>query len=162
MSARIGIIIVAGAICASIVFATYMYTQNQPQFKEVQSGQPVQVGPVVYIIEHIGEHNGNEKTMPEGIFYQIRITAENKGTEETRMSGGQFYLLDENDTKYQPVFGEFTEEDLFNEFLKPNEPINRETQFDISYYEDKTYRVGILPTKVQSSNEIGIVCIQNC
>ena len=154
-------IIIAG-IAASIAFATYMYSEYQPNFIEVQAGFPVQVGPVVYTVEHIGQHKGDKDIEPEEIFFQIRITAENVGAETTLLSGGQFYLLDETDRKYRAVYGDFSDEDLFNDDLKPNEKISRTTQFDIPYDEDNNYRIGILPTKEQSSNDIGIICVQKC
>ncbi len=154
--------IIIGAIAASLVFATYMYSEYQPNFITVQAGQPVQVGPVVYTVEHIGEHEGDKDIQPEGIFFQIRISAENVGETTTILSGGQFHLLDENDKKYRAVYGEFSDEDLFNSDLKPNTPITKTTQFDILYDEEKNYRIGILPLKEQSSNDIGIVCVQNC
>lgn len=154
--------IIIGAIAVSLVFATYMYSEYQPNFIVVQAGQPVQVGPVVYTVEHIGEHEGDKDIQPEGNFFQIRIIAENVGETPTLLSGGQFYLLDENDEKYRAVYGEFSDEDLFNSDLKPNTPITKTTQFDILYDEEKNYRIGILPLKEQSSNDIGIVCVQNC
>lgn len=156
----IGIII--SGIVVSMAFGTYMYTEYQPNFITVQAGQPVQIGPVVYTVEHIGEHTGDEDIKPKNIFFQIRITAENIGSKTTFLSGGQFYLLDETDKKYGAVYGKFNEEDLYNDNLKPNFPITRTTQFDILYDEKSKYRIGILPTKEQSSNDIGIVCIQNC
>jgi len=154
-------IIIAG-IAVSIVLATYMYLEYQPNFIPVQAGQPVQVGPVVYTVEHIGQHEGDEDIQPDEIFFQIRISAENVGSKTTLLSGGQFYLLDENDKKYRAIYGDFSNEDLFNYDLKPNVPITRTTQFDILYDEEKRYRIGILPMKEQSSNDIGIVCVQNC
>ena len=154
-------IIVAG-IAASIAFSTYMYTEYQPNFIFVGAGEAIQVGPVVYNVEHIGQHNGDKDIQPENTFFQIRIVAENVGDSQTILSGGQFYLLDEDEKKYQAVFGEFSDEDLFNADLKPNEPVTRTTQFDIPYDEDKNYRIGILPMKEQSSADIGIVCVQNC
>jgi hypothetical protein len=154
-------IIIAG-IVASMVFATYMYSEYQPNFIAVQAGESVQVGPVVYTIEHIGQHKGDKDIQPEEIFFQIRISAKNIGSTTTLLSGGQFYLLDENDKKHRALFGDFSEEDLFNDELKPDESITRTTQFDILYDEEKSYRIGILPTKEQSSIDIGIVCVQNC
>lgn len=156
----IGMII--GGIAASIAFGTFMYSEYQPKFITVQAGQPVQVGPVVYTVEHIGEHKGDKDIKPQNIFFQIKISAENVGSETTLLTGGQFYLLDENNKKYSAVYGKFSEEDLFNDDLKPSVPITRTTQFDISYDENMRYRVGILPTKEQSSNIIGIICVQNC
>ena len=38
----------------------------------------------------------------------------------------------------------------------------RTTQFDIEYDEDAQYRIGILASKIQSSPDIGIVCVTNC
>ncbi len=154
-------IIIAG-IAASMIFASYMYYEYQPNFILVEAGQPVQVGPIIYTIEHLGMHEGDDDIKPKEIFFKIEITAENVGSSTTLLSGGQFYLLDKNDMKYRAVYGEFSKEDLFNDELKPNESLTRTTQFDIPFDEDMKYRIGILPTKEQSSNDIGIICILNC
>ena len=113
-------IIIAG-IAISMVFATYMYYEYQPNFKLVEAGQSVQVGQIIYTIEHLGMHEGDDDIKPKEIFFKIGITAENVGTSTTLLSGGQFYLLDKNDKKYRAVYGEFSKEDLFNDNLKPNE-----------------------------------------
>ncbi len=154
-------IIIAG-IAASMVFATYMYYQYQPNFVLAESGQPIQVGPVVYTVEYVGLTKGDEDIAPDNIFFKIKITAENTGTSTTLLSGGQFYLLDDKDTKHRPIFGDFDKEDLFNDNLDPNESVSRTTQFDIAFDENMQYRIGILPTKEQSSTDIGIVCLLNC
>ena len=154
-------IIIAG-IGASMVFATYMYYEYQPNFKLTDAGQPVQVGPVIYTVDYFGIHEGDDDIKPDGKFFKIEIVVENVGSSTTLLSGGQFYLLDENDNKHRAVFGEFSNEDLFNDELKPGESITRTTQFDIPFDEDAKYRIGILPTKEQSSNDIGIVCVLNC
>jgi len=154
-------IIIAG-IAASMIFASYMYYEYQPNFILVEAGQPVQVGPIIYTIEHLGMHEGDDDIKPKEIFFKIKITAENVGSSTTLLSGGQFYLLDKNDMKYRAVYGEFSKEDLFNDELKPNESLTRTTQFDIPLDEDMKYRIGILPTKEQSSNDIGIICVLNC
>lgn len=149
-------------VIGSISIAGYYYIQFQPNFIYANSGEPIQVGPVNYIIEYIGEYDGNEKTQPEHTFIQIRIIAENLGKETTIISGGQFYILDKDDTKTQPTYGDFSESDLLRSYLEPNKPVEFTTQFDISYDEASQYRIGILPTKEQSSRDIGIVCIVNC
>ena len=154
-------IIIAG-IAASMVFATYMYNEYQPNFILVEAGQPVQVGPIIYTVEHLGMHEGDDDIKPNEIFFKINIIAENVGSTTTLLSGGQFYLLDENDKKYRAVYGQFDSEDLYNDNLKPNESITRTTQFDIPFDEDMKYRIGILPTKEQSSKDIGIICVMNC
>jgi len=158
--ATIGIII--AAIAASMIFATYMYGEYQPNFILVEAGQPVQVGPVIYTVDHLGMHEGDDDIKPNEIFFKIKIIAENVGSTTTSLSGGQFYLLDENDYKYRAVYGEFDDEDLYNDDLKPNESITRTTQFDIPFDDDMKYRIGILPTKEQSSIDIGIICVMNC
>jgi len=159
---RVFIIAVIVGITVSIGFAIVYYLEFQPNFIYVNGGESVQVGPVKYIIEYIGEHDGDEKTSPEHTFVQISIIAENLGKESTRMSGGQFYIIDENDAKVQPVYGGFSENDLLNDMLDQHVPVSYTTQFDIPYDENKQYRIGILPTKEQSSMDIGIVCIINC
>ncbi len=156
----IGIII--ACIAASMGFASYMYTEYQPNFILVGAGQPVQVGPIIYTVEHLGMHEGDDDIKPNEIFFKINIIAENVGSTTTLLSGGQFYLLDENDKKYRAVYGQFDSEDLYNDNLKPNESITRTTQFDIPFDEDMKYRIGVLPTKEQSSKDIGIICVMNC
>jgi len=158
--ATIGIIV--AVIAASILFAFYMYYEFQPNFILVEAGQPVQVGPVIYTVEHLGMHEGDDDIKPNEIFFKIQIIAENVGSTTTSLSGGQIFLLDENDYKYRAVYGEFENEDLYNDDLKPNESITRTTQFDIPFDEDMKYRIAILPTKEQSSMDIGIICVMNC
>ena len=158
--AAIGIII--AVIAASMLLAIYMYNEYQPNFILVEAGQPVQIGPVIYTVEHLGMHEGDDDIIPNEIFFKIKIIAENIGSTTTSLSGGQFYLLDENDNKYRAVYGEFDNEDLYNDDLKPNESITRTTQFDIPFDDDMKYRIGILPTKEQSSKDIGIICVMNC
>lgn len=160
--ARIAIVVIGAAIVISIALALSFYVEFQPNFITVNGGEPVKVGPIKYTIEHIGQHDGDEKTKPENTFFQISIIAENEGTELSKMTGGQFYILDENDNKVQPVYGNFSENDLLTYMLEPNVPVSFTTQFDIPFNENKQYRIGILPTKEQSSRDIGIVCVTNC
>ena len=154
-------IIIAG-IAASMVFAIYMYNEFQPNFIQVEAGEPVQVGPVIYTVKYLGMHEGDDDIKPNEIFFKIQIIAENVGSTTTSLGGKQIFLLDENDTKHRPVYGDFDKEDLYNDDLKPNESITRTTQFDIAFDEDMKYRIGILPTKEQSSKDIGIICVMNC
>ena len=160
--AKAGIAIITGSIIISILVAIYFYNEYQPNFVYSDAGEPIQVGPVQYVIEYDGVHEGNDDTIPENTFVKIRIKATNLGSEETRMSGGQFYILDESNEKTQPVFGEFSKEDLLYDYLQPNKEVTWTTQFDIPFDQSKQYKIGILPTKSQSSADIGIVCILNC
>jgi len=155
-------VIIAVAVLASISLAGYFVILVQPNFINVNAGEPVQVGPVSYTIDYIGNHNGDKDTIPENTFFQISIIVENLGEESTMISGGQFYILDINNTKIQPTFGNFSDIDLLRLWIEPKEPITRTTQFDIEYDKDAQYRIGILASKLQSSPDIGIVCVTNC
>lgn len=152
------LVIILAVVIGSISLAGYYYVQFQPNFVYANSGEPIQVGPVSYIVEYVGEYDGDEKTRPEHTFIEISIVAENLGEDTTYLTGGQFYILDENDDKFQPVYGNFSENDLLNDLLEPNQPVSYTTQFDIPFDENKQYRIGILPTKEQASTDIGIVC----
>jgi len=159
---RITIVIVGVAIAVSVGLALSFYVEFQPNFIKVNEGEPVKVGPIKYTIEYIGQHNGDENTKPENTFFQISIIAENEGAEASKMTGGQFYILDENDKKVQPVYGSFSDNDLLTYMLEPNVPVSFTTQFDVPFDGNEQYRIGILPTKEQSSRDIGIVCVTNC
>ena len=78
------------------------------------------------------------------------------------MSGGQFYIIDENNEKTQPVYGDFSDEDLLDYYLEPNKESTWTTQFDIPFDESKEYKIGIRPTKVQASLDTAIICLLNC
>ena len=63
--ARMGLVIVIGAIIGSMVLANYMYMQYQTNFIEVSEGETVIVGPVEYIVTFEGTHEGDKETEPE-------------------------------------------------------------------------------------------------
>jgi hypothetical protein len=92
----------------------------------------------------------------------IGITAKNTSSEKTVISGGQFYIVDEKDQKHKAVFGEFSAIDLHLEVLDPNNPIQRTTQFDIPYDEEKQYKIIIRPQKDQSTTDTAVICLTNC
>ncbi|MCV0392180.1 MAG: DUF4352 domain-containing protein [Nitrosopumilus sp.] len=160
--AGLGVVIVIGAIIASMGAAMYMYTQYQTNFIETVSGQPITVGPVEYIITFEGTNEGNKEVSPENTFVKIGITAKNNGDEKTLLSGGQFYLVDEKDQKHEAVYGEFSSKDLLLEWLEPNKPVEKTTQFDIPFDEEKKYKIIIRPQKEQSTVDTAVVCITNC
>jgi len=160
--ARIGLVLVMAAIIASMGAALYMYTQYQTNFITVIAGEPVTVGPVQYIVTFDGTHQGNKETQPENTFVKIRIVAKNISQEITKMSGGQFYLIDEKEQKHQAVYGGFSEEDLFNDSLEPGKPVSRTTQFDVPYDEQKQFNIVIRPTKEQSTVDTAMICLTNC
>ena len=105
--AGLGIVIVIGAIIASMGFALITYMQYETNYIESSVGNTVNVGPVEYIITFEGTHNGDKDNIPENTFVMIGITAKNTSSEKTVISGGQFYIVDEKDQKHAAVFGEW-------------------------------------------------------
>jgi hypothetical protein len=160
--AGLGIVIVIGAIIASMGIAMFMYTQYETNYIESSAGNAVNVGPVGYIITFEGTHNGDKDNIPENTFVMIGITAKNTSSEKTVISGGQFYIVDEKDQKHKAVFGEFSAIDLHLEILESNNPIQRTTQFDIPYDEEKQYEIIIRPQKDQSTTDTAVICLTNC
>ena len=160
--ARMGLVIVIGAIIGSMVLANYMYMQYQTNFIEVNEGEPVVVGPVEYVITFEGTHEGDKDTQPENTFLKIGIIAKNISDENTAMSGGQFFLIDEKDQKHKAVFGEFSAIDLWLVGLDPNNPVEATTQFDIPFDEDENYKIVIRPQKDQSTVDTASICLTNC
>jgi len=157
-----GVIIVVGAIIASMIFANYMYTQYTTNYIEAVGGNPIVVGPVEYIITFEGTHEGSKEVTPKNLFVKIGIIAKNISDEKTIISGGQFYIVDNKDQKHEAVYGEFSSKDLFLETLEPNKPIERTTQFDIPFDDDQKYKIIIRPQKDQSTVDTAVVCITNC
>ena len=160
--ARMGLVIVIGAIIGSMVLANYMYMQYQTNFIEVSEGETVIVGPVEYIVTFEGTHDGDKETEPENTFVKIGIIAKNISDENTVVSGGQFFLIDEKDQKHKAVFGEFSSKDLWLVGLEPNKPIEVTTQFDIPFDEDENYKVVIRPQKDQATVDTASICLTNC
>ena len=160
--ARMGLVIVIGAIIGSMVLANYMYMQYQTNFIEVSEGETVVVGPVEYIVTFEGTHDGDKETEPENTFVKIGIIAKNISDENTVVSGGQFFLIDEKDQKHKAVFGEFSSKDLWLVGLEPNKPIEVTTQFDIPFDEDENYKVVIRPQKDQATVDTASICLTNC
>jgi len=158
----IGIVIVIGAIIASMGAAMFMYIQYETNYIESSVGNAVIVGPVEYVITFEGTHNGDKENTPENTFVMIGITAKNISDEKTVISGGQFYIVDDKDQKHEAFFGEFSASDLFLEGLDPNKPIQRTTQFDIPFDEEKQYKIIIRPQKDQSTTDTAVVCLTNC
>ena len=160
--ARIGVIIVFGAIIVSMAAGIYTYTAYQTNYITSTAGQIVTVGPVEYTITFEGTHEGNKENMPKNTYVMIGITAKNISDKKTVISGGQFYIVDDKEQKHEAFFGEFSAKDLFLEALEPNKPIQRTTQFDIPFDEGKQYKVIIRPQKDQSTTDTAVVCITNC
>ena len=159
---RVGVVIVIAAIIASMAAAMYMYTQYQTNYIESVAGETITVGPVEYIITFEGTLEGSKEVIPENTFVMIGITAKNVGDEKTLLSGGQFYIIDEKEQKHEAVYGEFSAKDLLLAWIKPGEVIERSTQFDIPFDEEKSYKIIIRPQKDQSTVDTAVICITNC
>ena len=162
--AKVGAVIVVGAIIASMAAGMYMYTQYQTNYITSVAGETITVGPVEYVITFEGTHEGSEDVVPENTFVMIRITAKNISNEKTLLTGGQFYIVDEKEQKHIAIYGEetFSSKDLFIEWLEPNKPIEITTQFDIPFDEEKLYKIIVRPQKEQSTTDTAVVCITNC
>ena len=159
---RMGMAIVVGAVIISMAAGMYMYAQYQTNYITGTAGKAITVGPVEYVITFEGTHEGSEEVIPENTFVMIGISAKNISNEETMMSGGQFYILDEKEQKHEAVRGQFSEKDLWLEKLAPNKPIHRTTQFDIPFDEENQYKIIIRPQKEQSTVDTAVVCLTNC
>ena len=159
---QMGIVIVVGAIIASIVIANFAYTQYQTNYIETTAGETVKVGPVEYVVTFEGTHEGSKEVKPENTFVMIGIFAENVSEDKTVISGGQFYIVDEKNQKHKAVYGPFSSKELGLEGLDPGKPIERTTQFDIPFDEDVQYKIIIRPQKDQVTTDTASICITNC
>ena len=160
--AGIGAVAVIAGVIVSMLVAMYMYTQYQTNFIEVGAGEAVNVGPVKYTVLFDGTHMGNKETKPEDTFVKIKIDAENTSKEKTRISGGQFYLVDERNQNHRAIYGGFSTSDLIDDILEPGKTVSWSTQFDVPYDEEVQYKIVIRPTKQQSTTDTARICITNC
>ncbi|MGH1568124.1 MAG: DUF4352 domain-containing protein [Nitrosopumilus sp.] len=159
--ARIGLVLVLGVVISIMAISMYMYAENKINIIEVNSGDKVKVGPVEYTVTFEGTHKGDKKTSPENMFVHIGIVAKNIGEERTPISKDQFYIIEDR-TKYEAVYGEFSSKDLLSELIEPGNAIEKTTQFDIPFDEEKQYNLIIRPQKEQTSADTAVVCITNC
>lgn len=159
---QIGLIIVVGAMVASMAAAMYTYTEYQTNYIEINEGEKVTVGPVEYSVMFDGTHDGSKAVQANNTFVQIQVSAENISNEETFFSGEQFYILDKDEKRHQAVHGAFSSKDLLVEVLEPGRPVERTTQFDIPFDDDFQYKIIIRPQKEHSTVDTAIICITNC
>ena len=185
--AGIGTFIMIGVVVGSICISLSLFLDERLVDITEESGDSVTVNNVEFNISYIGNYESLEKTeeykelektqvikglatseIAEGVYFQIQITAHNIGTETVRFTGGQFYLFDINQEKYDAIFIGYAGSDIIEELsrvdLLPGGSVTVTTQFDIPYDEEMKYTVGILPDRfgLQESEERGFVCIKNC
>jgi len=166
--AGIGTFIMLGIVVGSICISLYLFLDEQLVDITEELGDSVTVNNVDFNISYIGNYESLEKTeeykeiekpqaikglatseIAEGVYFQIQITAHNIGAETVRFSGGQFYLFDINQEKYDAVFIGYAGSDIIEELsrvdLLPGSSVTVSTQYDIPYDEEMKYTVGILP-----------------
>jgi len=185
--AGIGTFIMLGIVVGSICISLSLFLDERLIDITEESGDVVTVNNVEFNISYIGNYESLEKTeeykelektqvvkglatseIAEEVYFQIQITAHNIGTETVRFTGGQFYLFDINQEKYDAIFIGYAGSDIIEELsmvdLLPGSSVTVTTQFDIPYDEEMKYTVGILPDRfgLQESEERGFVCIKNC
>ena len=104
----------------------------------------------------------NEK--PTHTYFQIQVTAENKGNDIVRFTGGQLHLYDDSNKRFSPIFVGYGDNELSLIDLEPQKAVTMTTQFDIEYDEEMKYRVGIVPNRhgMEGTQEIAFICIKNC
>ena len=183
---RIGGILAVAIIIGSIGIAFYFYSQETYRDVVVSDlNEATMVGDVKFDIQYVANYEILEKTKeftdfertqieqgltegtsetPEGTYFQIQITAENKGNETTTLTGGQFHLYDDKNTRYGASFVGYGSDELSMIDLEPNNAVSVTTQFDIPYEEEMKYKVGIVPNRfgLQETQEIAFICIKNC
>ena len=161
---RMGMVMVLGGVVASMAIAMYAFTLYQPNIIEVHEGEPVVVGPVEYTIIFEGTHDGSEEVRPENTFVKIRVSMLNRDVNDVGITGGQFFIVDVDGTRHQPIYGNgtFSNEDLLLETLLPDRAISRTTQFDIPFDDSASYQILIRPAKEHATSDAAIVCLTNC
>ena len=92
----------------------------------------------------------------------MELLQKTSGDEKTLFSGGQLYIVDEKEQKHEAVYGEFSSKDLLLEWIEPGKTIERTTQFDIPFDEEKQYKIIIRPQKDQSTPDTALICLTNC
>jgi len=154
--------IIAGIIAFSMVLAGSYFWTVQTIYITPESGESVAVADVMYDIEFVTTHDGTKEVKPEGVFFQISITAVNMRDEPTNLSGGQFILVDGNGITHIAQFLDTGPDELWYEKIEHGVAVTRTTQFDIKYDKDEQYQIIVKPLKEQKTNEWGKICVKNC
>ena len=183
---RVGGIIVIGAIFAVLAVSFFFYSDEVLTDVKVSSfGEPVQVGDVMFDVQYVTNFDFLQKTKefklaekaeidrglieasnekPTHTYFQIQVTAENKGNDIVRFTGGQLHLYDGSNKRFSPIFVGYGDNELSLIDLEPQKAVTMTTQFDIEYDEEMKYRVGIVPNRhgMDGTQEIAFICIKNC
>jgi hypothetical protein len=184
-----GFVIVIGIVIISMSVSVVLFWDDQTISKFSEYSNEIKVGNVKFDVQYVTNYEILEKEkaqqefqelyietgpnpnllnksseIPEGVYFQIQITANNTGNETVELTGGNFFLYDINNKKHEAKFIGYGENELTVLELEPNNPITVTTQFDIQYDDEMKYTVGIIPNKygLQDSQERAFICIKNC
>ena len=182
-------VIAIGIVIGSISVSMIIFWDSQTISKFSEYGDEIKVGNVKFDVQYVTNYEFLEKDkaqqefqelyietgpnpgllsqsseIPEGVYFQIQITANNTGNETVELTGGQFFLYDINNKKHEAKFIGYGESELTVLELEPNNPITVTTQFDIQYDDEMRYTVGIIPDRygLQDSQEMAFICVKNC
>jgi hypothetical protein len=180
-----GTVIAIGIVIASISVSMIIFWESQTTSKFSEYGDVIKVGDVKFDVQYVTNHEILKKNkmyaefeklyakkglidesneIPEGVYFQIQITANNIGNETIELTGGQFFLYDINNKKHEAKFIGYGENELTMLKLEPNNPITVTTQFDVQYDDEMKYTVGIIPNRygLQDVQEMAFICVKNC
>jgi len=182
-------VIAIGIVIGSISVSMIIFWESQTTSKFSEYGDEIKVGDVKFDVQYVTNYEILEKEkaqqefqelyietgpnpgllsqsseIPEGVYFQIQITANNTGNETVELTGGQFFLYDINNKKHKAKFIGYGENELTVLELEPNNPITVTTQFDIQYDDEMRYTVGIIPDRygLQDAQEMAFICVKNC
>jgi len=178
-------VIAIGIVIASISVSMIIFWESQTTSKFSEYGDVIKVGDVKFDVQYVTNHEIIKKNkmyaefeklyvkkglidesneIPEGVYFQIQITANNIGNETIELTGGQFFLYDINNKKHEAKFIGYGENELTVLKLEPNNPITVTTQFDVQYDDEMKYTVGIIPNRygLQDVQEMAFICVKNC
>jgi len=178
-------VIAIGIVIASISVSMIIFWESQTTSKFSEYGDVIKVGDVKFDVQYVTNHEILKKNkmyaefeklyikkglidesneIPEGVYFQIQITANNIGNETIELTGGQFFLYDINNKKHEAKFIGYGENELTVLKLEPNNPITVTTQFDVQYDDEMKYTVGIIPNRygLQDVQEMAFICVKNC
>ena len=180
-----GTVIAIGIVIVSISVSMVIFWESQTTSKFSEYGDVIKVGDVKFDVQYVTNHEIIKKNkmyaefeklyvkkglvdesneIPDGVYFQIQITANNIGNETIELTGGQFFLYDINNKKHEAKFIGYGENELTVLKLEPNNPITVTTQFDVQYDDEMKYTVGIIPNRygLQDTQEMAFICIKNC
>ena len=180
-----GTVIAIGIVIVSISVSMVIFWESQTTSKFSEYGDEIKVGDVKFDVQYVTNHEILKKNkmyaefeklyikkglidesneIPEGVYFQIQITATNIGNETIELTGGQFFLYDINNKKHEAKFIGYGENELTVLKLEPNNPITVTTQFDVQYDDEMKYTVGIIPNRygLQDVQEMAFICVKNC